>query len=63
MIKITTEEIKGTDKFEYISEVNGSAKEIIRYFYSLHELIKKNSSIALLYGIAIKKWETKHEDN
>lgn len=62
MIKITTKVIKG-DEFECNTQITGSAKEIIRDLYSLHDTIQKNTEIALLYGIAIKRWESEHEDN
>lgn len=62
MIKITTKDVKEKE-FEADVEITGSGKELIRDFYSLHHVLQKNSSIALLYGIAIKKWESEHEDN
>lgn len=62
MIKITTKDIDD-ELFESESDIRGSGKEIIRDFYSLHDVIQKDSRLALFYGIAIKKWESEHEDN
>ena len=54
MIKITTADFKG-DEFESTTHITGSAKEIIRDFFSLHDTINKSSELKLLYGIAVKK--------
>lgn len=58
MIKITTNDING-DEFESEIQISGSGKEIIRDLYSLHDTIQKNTELALLYGIAIKKMGVK----
>lgn len=62
MIKIDTKDVNEKD-FQADVEITGSGKEIIRDFYYLHDVLMKNKSIALLYGIAIEKWEKEHEDN
>lgn len=62
MIKITTKDIDD-ELFESDCDIRGSGKELIRDFYSLHDLIQKNKNIALLYGIAIQKWEKEYENN
>lgn len=62
MIKIITKDLN-ENEFDSETNITGSVKEIIRDFYSLHDTIQKNDKAALLYGIAIKKWESEHEDN
>lgn len=62
MIKITTKDIEG-DKFDSTTQIIGYAKEVIRDLFSLHDTINKSSELQLLYGIAIKKWESMHENN
>lgn len=54
MIKSTTKEVnEKTIDSELV--IRGSAKEIIADFYALHDYLMTDSSLALLYGIAIKK--------
>lgn len=62
MIEITTADFKG-DEFESTTHINGSAEEIIRDFFSLYDTINKSLELKLLYVIAIKKWESEHENN
>ena len=61
MIKIDTKNVK-EENFEANVQIIGSGKEVLRDFYSLHDTLQRNTEIALLYGIAIKKWESEHED-
>ena len=62
MIEITTKNVNEKD-FEAHVNITGSGKEIIRDFYSLHNAIKRDFSMELLHEIAVKKWESEHEDN
>lgn len=62
MIKIETKNTNG-DKFKSQINVTGSANEVTRDFYSLHDLLQRDSKIRLLYAIAIKNWESNHENN
>lgn len=62
MIKITTKDIDD-ELFEADVDIRGSVKELISDFYVFLDAINKDKRLVLSYGIAIKKWESEHEDN